>query len=299
MCGIVGIHLIDPGLEPALGRLLVPMIEAMIGRGPDSAGLALYDDDVPDGRLRWSLRTSDTDYDWAGLAERLGADLGTPVTMQDKANVGLLTAEASDDRMRTRLADLDPAVSVVGVGRSMTLYKDVGSAREICDRYGLEQAAGYQGVGHTRMATESAVTTMHSHPFAPAPDLSLVHNGSFSNHVSIRRRLEDRGARFETDNDSEVAARFISDRLDAGDTLDDAMRRVLKEFDGFFTLLVTSRDEFAVVRDAFACKPLVVAETEAYVAVASEYQALSTLPGIEAARVFEPQPEEVHSWVRK
>ncbi len=299
MCGIVGIHLIDPGLEPTLGRLLVPMIEAMIGRGPDSAGLALYDDDVPDGRLRWSLRTSDTDYDWAGLAERLGADLGTPVTMQDKANVGLLTAEASDDRMRTRLADLDPAVSVVGVGRSMTLYKDVGSAREICDRYGLEQAAGYQGVGHTRMATESAVTTMHSHPFAPAPDLSLVHNGSFSNHVSIRRRLEDRGARFETDNDSEVAARFISDRLDAGDTLDDAMRRVLKEFDGFFTLLVTSRDEFAVVRDAFACKPLVVAETEAYVAVASEYQALSTLPGIEAARVFEPQPEEVHSWVRK
>jgi len=299
MCGIVGIHLIDPGLEPQLGRLLVPMIEAMIGRGPDSAGLALYDDDVPDGQLRWSLRTSDTGYDWAGLAERLGADLGTPVTVQDKANVGLLTAEAPDDRMRTRLADLDPAVSVVGVGRSMTLYKDVGSARDICDRYGIEQAAGYQGVGHTRMATESAVTTMHSHPFAPAPDLSLVHNGSFSNHVSIRRRLEDRGARFETDNDSEVAARFISDRLDAGDTLDDAMRRVLKDFDGFFTLLVTSRDEFAVVRDAFACKPLVVAETEAYVAVASEYQALSTLPGIEAARVFEPQPEEVHSWVRK
>lgn len=299
MCGIVGIHLIDPGLEPELGRLLVPMIEAMTGRGPDSAGLALYDDDVAEGRLRWSLRTPDTGYDWTALAERLGADLDTPVSVQAKANVGLLTAEAPEDLVRARLGELDPEVSVVGVGQAMTLYKDVGSARDICDRYGIGQAAGYQGMGHTRMATESAVTTLHSHPFAPAPDLALVHNGSFSNHVSIRRRLEDRGVRFETDNDSEVAARFISDRLDQGDTLDDAMRRVLKQFDGFFTLLVTSRDEFAVVRDAFACKPLVVAETEGYVAVASEYQALSTLPGIEQAKVFEPQPEEVHSWVRK
>ncbi len=148
------------------------------------------------------------------------------------------------------------------------------------------------------MATETAVTTDHSHPFSPAVDLALVHNGSFSNHVSIARWLQDRGVVFETDNDSEVAARYIGYRLDQGDTLDDAMRMVVKEFDGFFTLLVTSRDEFAVVRDAFACKPLVVAETDAYVAVASEYQAMATLPGIENARVFEPQPEEVHSWVK-
>ncbi|MDQ3576309.1 MAG: glutamine amidotransferase, partial [Actinomycetota bacterium] len=196
------------------------------------------------------------------------------------------------------LRDNAPEVSIVGVGQAMTMHKDIGSARQICDRYGIESVGGYQGVGHTRMATESAVTTQHSHPFSPAPDLALVHNGSFSNHASIRRRLEDRGVVFETDNDSEVAARYIGYRLDEGDTLDDAMRMVVKEFDGFFTLLVTSREEFAVVRDAFACKPLVVAETDAYVAVASEYHALANLPGIEHARVFEPQPEEVHSWIK-
>ena len=298
MCGIVGLHLKDPALEPRLGEFLVPMIEDLTGRGPDSAGLALYDRSAPDGSLRWSLRAPDTGCDWSALATRLGEDIGQPADVEVKADACLLTVKAPADQVRARLAEIAPHVTVVGVGAAMTMYKDVGTARQVCDRYGIEQAGGYQGVGHTRMATESAVTTRHSHPFSPAPDLALVHNGSFSNHASIRRRLEDRGLVFETDNDSEVAARYIGDRLDQGDSLDDAMRMVLKEFDGFFTLLVTSRDEFAVMRDAFACKPLVVAETDAYVAVASEYHALATLPGIDGARVFEPQPEEVHSWVK-
>ena len=298
MCGIVGLHLKDPALEPRLGEFLVPMIEDLTGRGPDSAGLALYDRSAPDGSLRWSLRAPDTGCDWSALATRLGEDIGQPADVEVKADACLLTVKAPADQVRARLAEIAPHVTVVGVGAAMTMYKDVGTARQVCDRYGIEQAGGYQGVGHTRMATESAVTTRHSHPFSPAPDLALVHNGSFSNHASIRRRLEDRGLVFETDNDSEVAARYIGDRLDLGDSLDDAMRMVLKEFDGFFTLLVTSRDEFAVMRDAFACKPLVVAETDAYVAVASEYHALATLPGIDGARVFEPQPEEVHSWVK-
>ncbi len=297
MCGIVGLHLKDPALESLLGELLVPMIEGLTGRGPDSAGLALYDRMVPDGSLRWSLRGPSAGYDWSALGERLGAEIGQPAAMEVRADVALLTVKAPADQVRNCLLEIAPQVGIVGVGKSMTLYKETGSARQVCDRYGIEKASGYQGVGHTRMATESAITTQHSHPFSPAPDLALVHNGSFSNHASIRRRLEDRGLRFETDNDSEVAARYIGWRLDEGDTLEDAMRMVLKEFDGFFTLLVTSRTEFAVVRDAFACKPLVVAETPAYVAVASEYHALADLPGIEDARVFEPQPEEVHSWV--
>ena len=298
MCGIVGIHLKDPALEPRLGELLVPMIEALTGRGPDSAGLALYDRTTPDGSLRWSLHAPDAGYDWQALAARLSEDIGQPASVEVKVDVGLLTVKAPVDQVRARLAELAPEVKVVGVGEAMTLHKDIGSARQVCDRYGIELVGGYQGVGHTRMATESAVTTQHSHPFSPAPDLALVHNGSFSNHASIRRRLEAKGIEFETDNDSEVAARYIGYWLEQGDTLDDAMRRVVKEFDGFFTLLVTSRDEFAVVRDAFACKPLVVAETDAYVAVASEYHALAELPGIESARVFEPQPEDVHSWVK-
>jgi len=298
VCGIVGIHLKDRALEPRLGEFLVPMIEALTGRGPDSAGLALYDRSVPDGSLRWSLRGPDPSYDWFALADRVGEDTGQRASVDVQVDVGLLTVKAPADQVRARLRVIAPEVTIVGVGEAMTLYKDVGSARQVCDRYGIERVGGYQGVGHTRMATETAVTTDHSHPFSPAVDLALVHNGSFSNHVSIARWLQDRGVVFETDNDSEVAARYIGYRLDQGDTLDDAMRMVVKEFDGFFTLLVTSRDEFAVVRDAFACKPLVVAETDAYVAVASEYQAMATLPGIENARVFEPQPEEVHSWVK-
>jgi glutamate synthase domain-containing protein 1 len=299
VCGLVGLHLKAEELEPRLGELLVPMIESLTGRGPDSAGLALYDRSVPDGSLRWSLRAPDAGYDWDALVKSIGDDSGQQASVRRNGDVGLLTLKAPVEQVRARLSEVAPEVAVVGVGEAMTLYKDVGAARQVCDRYGLERVSGYQGMGHTRMATESAVTTQHSHPFSPAPDLALVHNGSFSNHASIRRSLEDRGVVFETDNDSEVAARYIGYQLDRGDTLDESVRMVLKEFDGFFTLLVTSQDEFVVVRDAFACKPLVVAETDTYVAVASEYHALAMLPGVDNARVFEPQPEEVHSWAKK
>jgi len=178
------------------------------------------------------------------------------------------------------------------------VVKDVGAPAAICARYGISGWHGYQGIGHTRMATESAVTMAHSHPFAPAADLALVHNGSFSNYVTIRRRLASRGIRCGTDNDSEVAARLIAARMAEGGDLDDGLRTVLTEMDGFFTLLVTTRTQFAVVRDSFACKPAVIAETDDYVAMASEYHALAGLPGITSARVFEPMPEEIHVWSR-
>jgi glutamate synthase domain-containing protein 1 len=155
---------------------------------------------------------------------------------------------------------------------------------------------GYQAIGHTRMATESAVTTEHSHPFAVAPDLALVHNGSFSNYATVRRRLEADSISFDTDNDSEVAARYIAREMAAGADLTDALRGVMKVFDGFFTLLVAAERSIAIVRDSFACKPMVVAETADYVAVGSEYVALAELPGIEKADVFEPMPEEIYTW---
>ncbi|GAA1798626.1 glutamine amidotransferase [Planosporangium flavigriseum] len=180
----------------------------------------------------------------------------------------------------------------------MEIFKDVGLPREICERYGVAKRSGYQGIGHTRMATESAVTTEHSHPFAPAENMALVHNGSFSNHASVRRRLESDGIRFVTDNDSEVAARYIAHQVGHGADLGDALRMVLKEMDGFFTLLVTTATQFAVMRDSFACKPAVIAETTDYVAMASEYHALASLPGIGSATVFEPAPEEVYTWTR-
>jgi len=180
----------------------------------------------------------------------------------------------------------------------MVVVKDVGAPAAICARYGIPGWVGYQGIGHTRMATESAVTTAHSHPFAPAADLALVHNGSFSNYATIRRRLARNGISCDTDNDSEVAARLIAVRMAEGADLEEGLRTVLKEMDGFFTLLVTTATQFAVVRDSFACKPAVIAETPDYVAMASEYHALAGLPGVTGARVFEPMPEEIHVWSR-
>lgn len=303
MCGLIGLHLKNPALQPRLGELLTQMLEAMTTRGPDSAGIAFYADHPPalagqEQDLRYSLR-SDEIIDWDLLAKRIAAETGRDVRVEplaaDSAVFGSDVGEASFLAAVRRIA---PQVSVPGYGRSMVVVKYVGAPAAICARYGIPAWGGYQGIGHTRMATESAVTTAHSHPFAPAADLALVHNGSFSNYATIGGRLARKGTHFDTDNDSEVAARLVAARMAEGADLEDALRTVLKEMDGFFTLLVTTRTQFAVVRDSFACKPAVIAETGDYVAMASEYHALAGLPGVTGARVFEPMPEEIHVWSR-
>jgi methylamine---glutamate N-methyltransferase subunit A len=303
MCGLIGLHLKNPALQPRLGELLTQMLEAMTTRGPDSAGIAVYADHPPalagqEQDLRYSLR-SDELIDWDLLAKRIAAETGRDVRVEplaaDSAVFGSDVGEASFLAAVRRIA---PQVSVPGYGRSMVVVKDVGAPAAICARYGIPAWGGYQGIGHTRMATESAVTTAHSHPFAPAADLALVHNGSFSNYATIRGQLARKGMHFDTDNDSEVAARLVAARMAEGADLEDALRTVLKEMDGFFTLLVTTSTQFAVVRDSFACKPAVIAETGDYVAMASEYHALAGLPGVTGARVFEPMPEEIHVWSR-
>jgi len=305
MCGIVGLHLKNPDLQPRLGELLTLMLEAMTTRGPDSAGIAVYTDTAdaagspgaePD--LRYSMR-SDTGTDWESLGKAIAADTGSEVTVRRLApDSAVLRSPATEAVFLAAARRAAPEVTVAGYGRAMLLVKDVGAPADICMRYGIPGWSGYQGCGHTRMATESAVTTAHSHPFAPAADLALVHNGSFSNYATVRTRLAQAGVHCDTDNDSEVAARLVALRLAEGSTLDDALRTVLKEMDGFFTLLVTTRTQFAVVRDSFACKPAVIAETGDYVAMASEYQALARLPGITSAEVFEPMPEEIYLWSR-
>ena len=294
MCGIVGLHLRSPGLYPQLGARLSEMLLAMSERGPDSAGIAIYEEGLPEGSFRYSLRAPGPGYDWAAMTQRLH----WAAAIRPVADDAVLTAPGNPVAVLERLADQAPELRVFSYGNTMEVYKDVGDPTAICDRYGIAQRSGYQGLGHTRMATESAVTTDHSHPFAAAADLCLVHNGSFSNHATIRRRLADEGIVCTTDNDSEVAARFIAYHMARGDDLGAALRKVLAEFDGFFTLLVAARDQFAVVRDTFACKPAVIAEAPDFVAMASEYRALAGLPGIEKANVFEPMPEEIHIWSR-
>jgi glutamate synthase domain-containing protein 1 len=299
MCGIVGLHLKSPRLESRLGELLVTMVDALAVRGPDSAGYALYVADAPPGAFKYSVRAPLPGFKWEDLARSLTARLGQSIEVRPKANDAVLVTDADEPAFRSALAAEGPDVKIFGWGRTLEVYKDVGHPLEICARYGLPAAAGYQGLGHTRMATESAVTTEHSHPFGVAEDLALVHNGSFSNHATIRRELVDRGHRFDTDNDTEVGARLIADTMAAGADLEVALKTVVARMDGFFTLLVATRTQFAVVRDTFACKPLVVAESDEYVAVGSEYCALADLPGIERAQVYEPMPEEIHTWTRE
>lgn len=298
MCGIVGLQLKDPSLYPRLGALLTPMLLAMSERGPDSAGVALYEDGLPEGWFRYSLRAAASRNDWDGLAQRLADSLGTDAKVRKVAADAVITAHADPERLLPELAHLAPEVRVFAFGRAMEIYKDVGPPAAICERYGIADRSGYQGLGHTRMATESAVTTDHSHPFGAAADLCLVHNGSFSNYATVRRQLSDEGVVFQTDNDSEVAARFIAQRMARGADLVQALEQLMATLDGFFTLLVASRTQFAVVRDAFACKPAVIAESDDYVAMASEYRALAELPGVAEARVFEPMPKEIHVWSR-
>lgn len=299
MCGIVGLHFKDESLVPRLGELLSPMLVAMTTRGPDSAGVAVYDDDVPAGLLRYSLRAPHEGFDWPALSARLEDGLETSIDTREISGDAVLVVEASDpDRLLDGLRSAAPDVGVVSYGNAIEVFKDVGSPADIVGRYGIDSRSGYQGLGHTRMATESAVTTEHSHPFAAGSDLCLVHNGSFSNYASVRERLQADGVQFVTDNDSEVAARYLSCQIEKGADLRLAIKRMMGELDGIYTLLVATRDEFAVVRDSFALKPAVLAETEGYVAMASEYHALADLPGIEEAEVFEPMPGEIHVWSR-
>jgi methylamine---glutamate N-methyltransferase subunit A len=303
MCGVIGLLIRDRALQPQLGSMLVTMIEALDERGPDSSGIAVYADDRPGetsntGRLKVSLG-SDEPVDWARLAGSLEDRFGEAVRPVPFG--GGLAVEVTPDgegALNSFLAETSAQVRVLATGMNLRVLKDTGRPTDTCARYGVAGWEGYLAVAHTRMATESAVTVLHSHPFVPVRDLCVVHNGSFSNYATVRRRLQDEGIVFDSDNDSEVGARFLATRLALGDDLEEATRWVMKEMDGFFTLVITSADGMSVVRDAFACKPAVVAETPGYVAVASEYRALAELPGIADAVVFEPHPEEVYTWTR-
>lgn len=299
MCGIVGLHLRDATLYPQLGALLTDMLDAMCDRGPDSAGMAVYGDPTwsPAGEATVSLL--DSPIIAVELADQVGAILGVTVTGIDLDPTIVLHAPAAVDAITSAVREVVPIARIIGFGNDLTVLKGMGNPTELAHRFGLPQASGWQGVAHTRMATESAVTAEGSHPFAVGPDQCLVHNGSFSNHMSIKHDLEREGVSFDSENDTEVGARFVAKQLAEGVDLEKALLMLNETFDGFYTLLVSNSDSFAVVRDAIACKPAIIAETSRWVAMASEYRALAHLPGIETARIFEPEPEEVYVWHRQ
>jgi glutamate synthase domain-containing protein 1 len=296
MCGIVGLLLKNPALRERLGELMVPMMIGMTERGPDSAGLAVFTEPVDEGLYKLSLYIGEHAIDWKALQQKLRMETDAKFELAPAGNHAILTTTASPAIVEAWLAERVPQVALLSVGRSIDLYKDVGAPAEICKRYRFSQLQGTHLVGHTRMATESAVTPAHAHPFTAGHDFCLVHNGSLSNPHLVRRKLEPLGIEFETDNDTEAACRYFEWRLREGDDLKTAVRHGFDELDGFYTFLMGTDQELAIVRDAFACKPAIVAETDDYVAIASEFRSLAHLPGVQKAHLFEPKPQEVYTW---
>jgi methylamine---glutamate N-methyltransferase subunit A len=296
MCGIVGLLVKKPALRSQLGALMVPMLVGMTERGPDSAGLAVYTTPVSAQQHKLSLYSGESAVDWQELLARVAAHFKHAQEIAAHGNQAVLTSAADPDALSEWLGRNAPEIAVLSVGRSIDLYKDVGAPADIAARYRFKNLSGSHLVGHTRMATESAVTPAHAHPFTAGRDFCLVHNGSLSNPHLVRKKLEPLGIEFETDNDTEAACRFFEWRLREGDDLEAAVQRGFSELDGFFTFLMGTDQEMLIVRDAFACKPAVVAETDDYVAIASEFRSLAHLPDISHARLFEPKPEEIYSW---
>lgn len=291
MCGIVGLYLKDEALKPQLGRLISDMLVTMSDRGPDSAGIAIYSD-ARDGRAKITVQT-----DVPAAFGELETALESRADMTRRDSHAVLHVEAGAvAAIRAEIEASHPEVRIMSSGETVEIYKEVGLPADVIDRFEIRQMAGSHGVGHTRMATESAVTTLGAHPFSTDEDQCLVHNGSLSNHNRLRQKLAREGVKFETENDTEVGAAYFADKMRKGASLDEALTAGITDLDGFYTFVCGTKGGFAVVRDPIACKPAVLAETDQYVAFGSEYRALVNLPGIEDAKVWEPEPATVYAW---
>jgi len=296
MCGIVGLLIKTPALRDSLGELMVPMLVGMSERGPDSAGLAVFTATLPENFRKYSLYSGTQAFNWSDLNQPFQETFGTFPDLQTQGNHAVLVTDRPSAQVRQWLKTDYPQLHLLAVGRTIDLYKDTGKPTAVADRYQFRHLKGTHLVGHTRMATESAVTPAHAHPFTAGEDFCLVHNGSLSNPNQIRRKLEPIGIQFETDNDTEAACRFLEWRMREGDDLETALQQGFEALDGFYTLLMGTANQLALVRDAFACKPAIVAETEDYVAIASEFRSLAHLPNVETANLYEPAPEEMYVW---
>jgi methylamine---glutamate N-methyltransferase subunit A len=296
VCGIAGLFSKSGSIEESLGAHLSAMLSQLADRGPDSAGVALYRDPAPAGSCKVSLFSADDPAPWDALASELREDFGAEGDPEVRSSHALFVVPAAPADVQGWLAERHPELRMMSVGERIEIYKEAVDPRDFVQRFALEGVSATHALGHTRMATESRVTTEHSHPFSTGLDLCLVHNGSLSNHNRLRTFLRHQGIGFQTDNDTEVAAGYLTWRLSEGDDIEQALRRCLDDLDGFYTFAVGTAEGFAVLRDPIACKPAVMAETDQYVAFGSEYRALVNLPGIEGARVWEPEPSTVYFW---
>ena len=292
MCGIVGIYLKSKKFEGSLGNMLSDMLINMGSRGPDSAGFAIYKEDEEEN-FKYSLCLNGADY------EKFKKEILNKITISNiekNSDHVIMKSKDHPSVVIEMLSKNFKEISIVGYGKAIEIFKQVGEPKDVVKKFNLQSFSGTHGIGHTRMATESAITTDGSHPYSTGEDECLVHNGSLSNHNNLRRKLKKGGINFNSENDTEVAAGYISKNLSNKKSLNDTLKNGLKDLDGFYTFITGTRKGFAVLRDEIACKPAVIAETDDYVAIASEFQAMAHLPNVNNAKIFEPEPGVVYSW---
>jgi glutamate synthase domain-containing protein 1 len=299
MCGIVGLFSKSSEVEEALGAHLGAMLAQMNDRGPDSAGIAVYRDPAPSGSTKLTLFSPDALQDWDALAAELGNAFGGAPEPDVRASHAVVVVQGEAADVDAWLKRAHPELRVMSAGHTIEIYKEIGRPEDFIRQFDLPDFRGTHALGHTRMATESRVTTEGSHPFSTGLDVCLVHNGSLSNHNRLREGLRREGVEFQTENDTEVAAGYLAWRLREGASLEEALEGCLEDLDGFYTFLVGTADGFAVLRDPIACKPAVLAETSDWVAMASEWRAIAVLPGAAEAEAWEPAPGVVYAWERQ
>ena len=296
MCGIVGIYLKNKKLYNKLGSIFSPMLREMGDRGPDSSGFAIYRN-ASDKSYKVTLHSSIENFDWSGLEKSILENFKIKIKVTRISSHATFETVLKPQKLRNFLNINFKEINITSIGQSLEIFKEVGMPDDVLTQFKVSEMTGSHMIGHTRMATESAVTTQGAHPFNTGVDLCLVHNGSLSNHNELRKWLsKEKGIVFQTENDSEVAAGYLSYKMDDGYSLKKALEDALDDLDGFYTFAVGTKNGFAVLRDRIACKPAVIAETEDWVGMASEFRALSRLPGISKADVWEPSPGTIYSW---
>ena len=299
MCGIVGLFAKSSGVEEHLGEHLGAMLVQMSSRGPDSAGVAVYRDPAPSGWSKLTLYSANPHERWAEVRDELRGAFGDCDEPRIRASHAVFVVDTDADEAETLIHVRRPDLRVMSAGEVIEIYKETGLPEQFAAAFALEDFQGTHALGHTRMATESRVTTEGSHPFSTGLDLCLVHNGSLSNHNRLRENLRREGIEFQTENDTEVAAGYLAWRMREGAALEQALDGCLTDLDGFYTFAVGTADGFAVLRDPIACKPAVLAETDDWVAMSSEWRAIAVLPGAADAEAWEPQPEVVYVWEKE
>jgi len=293
MCGIVGLYLKKKTLYSKLGFFLSGMLDNMSSRGPDSAGFAIYNNKESKKYYKYSLCL---DKNLISVFEQDVKKIFQDITIKYISDHIVLQTSAVPKKFINYIQKNFNQISLVGYGRSIEIFKQVGNPKEIVKKFNLKNFSGSHAIGHTRMATESAITVDGSHPYSTGEDECLVHNGSLSNHNNLRRQLIKKGKTFDSLNDTEVAAGYISQKLSENKSMKKTLTECLTDLDGFYTFITGTNKGFAVLRDEIACKPAVIAENNDYVAVASEFQAMAHLPYVNKSNIYEPKPGVVYTW---